>query len=158
MKRHFVAVLVWFATCGVAAAAVNINTATKEELMTVKGIAEKRAHDIIDYRTKNGPFRNIDDLQKVPGISPELMQQIRSNVTVAGKTVIEKRPATAAKRRSSRSTKIVKAPQAKTPTPAKRAATKTASRGVKLTAEKSKSNEKVKNERKLEQKWKTDKK
>src|SRR5262245_23675601 len=93
MKKLLLVWVIWFAICGVAIAAVNINTATKEELTSLKGIGEKRAQDIIDYRTKNGPFNSVDDLEKVPGIGPGTMKQIRSELTTTGKTVIDK-PAT----------------------------------------------------------------
>ncbi len=90
MKRLLLVIAVCFAIFGVALAAVNINTATKEELTSIKGIGEKRAQDIIDYRTKNGPFKSVDDLEKVQGIGPGLMKQIRSQVTVSGKTTVDK--------------------------------------------------------------------
>ena len=94
MKKLLLVLVMWFAIYGVATAAVNINTATKEELTSLKGIGEKRAQDIIDYRTKNGPFKSVDDLEKVPGIGPGTMKQIRSQLSVTGKTAIDK-PATA---------------------------------------------------------------
>jgi NAD-dependent DNA ligase len=56
MRKLLLALAMWFALSGLAMAAVNINTATKEELTSIKGIGEKRAQDIIDYRTKNGNF------------------------------------------------------------------------------------------------------
>lgn len=90
MKKLLLALVMFFAVSGMAMAAVNINTATREELVTLKGIGEQRAQDIIDYRTKNGPFKSVDDLEKVPGIGPGIMKQIRSNVTVTGKTVVDK--------------------------------------------------------------------
>ena len=90
MKRLLLAVLLWFAISGVALAVVNINTATKEELTSLKGVGENRALEIINYRTKNGPFKTVDDLDKVPGIGPGIMKQIRSEVTTTGKTTIEK--------------------------------------------------------------------
>jgi competence protein ComEA len=71
---------------GVATAAVNINTATKEELTAIKGVGEKRAQDIIDYRTKNGPFKSVDDLEKVPSVGPGLMKRIRSQISTGGST------------------------------------------------------------------------
>ena len=84
MKRLLLALVLWFAATGAALAVVNINTATKEELTTLKGVGDKRAQEIIDYRKKNGNFKSVDDLQKVPGIGPGLMKQIRSDVTVTG--------------------------------------------------------------------------
>jgi len=90
MKRLLLAIVMCFAVSGVALAVVNINTATKEELTTLKGVGEKRAQEIINYRTKNGPFKTVDDLEKVPGIGPGIMKQIRSEVTTTGKTNIEK--------------------------------------------------------------------
>jgi competence protein ComEA len=89
MKKLLIALLLFFAIGGAAIAAVNINTATKEELTSLKGIGDKRAQEIINYRTKNGPFKTVDDLGKVPGIGPGILKQIRSNVTVSGKTVVE---------------------------------------------------------------------
>ena len=89
MKKLLIALVLVFAIGGTAVAAVNINTATKEELTSLKGIGEKRAQEIINYRTKNGPFKSVDDLGKVPGIGPGILKQIRPNVTVSGKTVIE---------------------------------------------------------------------
>jgi len=97
MKKLLLVLAIWFAIYGAAIAAVNINTATKEELTSLKGIGEKRAQDIIDYRTKNGPFKSVDELEKVPGIGPGTMKQIRSELTTTGKTVIDKPAATGSK-------------------------------------------------------------
>jgi competence protein ComEA len=113
MKKLLLAFALWFAISGVALAVVNINTATKEELTTLKGVGEKRAQEIINYRTKNGPFKTVDDLDKVPGIGPGIMKQIRSEVTTTGKTNIEKAAA-----------KDAKAADAKKTEPAKGTATK----------------------------------
>jgi competence protein ComEA len=82
--------MMWGVTAGIAGAAVNINTATKEELTSIKGVGDKRAQDIIDYRAKNGPFKSIDDLEKVPGIGPGFMKRIRSQITTSGKTATDK--------------------------------------------------------------------
>lgn len=97
MKRLLLAFAMWFAMSGVALAVVNINTATKEELTSLKGVGEKRAQEIINYRTKNGPFKTVDDLDKVPGIGPGIMKQIRSEITTTGKTTIDKPAAKDAK-------------------------------------------------------------
>jgi competence protein ComEA len=90
MKKLLLVLAIWFTVMGTAMAVVNINTATKEELTTLKGVGEKRAQEIIDYRKKNGDFKSVDELEKVPGVGPGLMKQIRSQVTVTGKTSIDK--------------------------------------------------------------------
>ena len=61
---------------------VNINTATAEQLMTLKGIGEVKSQAIIDYRNKNGAFRNIDQLLFVKGIGEKTLDKIRDHITV----------------------------------------------------------------------------
>ena len=94
MKKLLLVFVMWFAICGIALAAVNINTATKDELVSLKGVGEKRAQAIIDYRKKNGPFKTVDDLEKVPGIGPGIMKQIKSQISVSGPTTTDKPAAT----------------------------------------------------------------
>ena len=107
MKKLLLAFAMCLALSGVALAVVNINTATKEELTTLKGVGDKRAQEIIDYRKKNGNFKSVDDLEKVPGIGPGLMKQIRSEVTTTGKTSIDK----AAEKGKSTEAKTAEAPK-----------------------------------------------
>ncbi len=52
-----------------ASKAVNINTASVEELMHLKGIGQKRAEQIIAYRKKYGNFKNVNQIKRVPGVS-----------------------------------------------------------------------------------------
>jgi comEA protein len=47
---------------------INLNTATKEELMNIKGIGTKTAENIILFREKNGKFSSLDNLMKIKGI------------------------------------------------------------------------------------------
>lgn len=61
---------------------ISINTATKEELMTLPGIGENKAKDIINYRESNGPFATIEDITKVSGIGESIFAQIKENITV----------------------------------------------------------------------------
>lgn len=61
---------------------VNLNTATKEELMTLKGIGEAKAEDIIRYREKSGGFKKIEDIMKISGIKEAGFQKIKDSITV----------------------------------------------------------------------------
>lgn len=60
---------------------ISINSATKEELMNLPGIGESKAKDIINYREKNGPFENIEDITKVSGIGENIYAQIKEIIT-----------------------------------------------------------------------------
>lgn len=62
---------------------INLNTATKEELMTLPGIGEKRAEDIIADREANGPFRIPEDLTRVSGIGEGILEGLIDLVTVS---------------------------------------------------------------------------
>lgn len=62
---------------------MNINTATPAQLMSVRGITEKIARNIVDYRTANGPFKSIEDLVKVNHINSSLLERVRFHVFVA---------------------------------------------------------------------------
>jgi len=61
---------------------VNINTSSKEELKTLSGIGDAKANAIIEYRTKNGGFKSIEDILKVNGISESVYAKIKENITV----------------------------------------------------------------------------
>ncbi len=60
---------------------VSINSATKEELMTLTGIGEAKAEDIIKYREENGQFKTIEDIKNVSGIGDSLFAKIKENIT-----------------------------------------------------------------------------
>ena len=67
---------------GVQSVMVNINTASEAELMTLPGIGQSRAKDIINYRVKNGFFESIDDIMKVSGIKEAAFQKIKDLIKV----------------------------------------------------------------------------
>ena len=60
---------------------VNINTATFEELQTIKGIGKKKAEAILQYRKEHGAFRTKEDLLQVKGIGKKALEAIESQVT-----------------------------------------------------------------------------
>ena len=62
---------------------IDLNTATKEELMSLPGIGEKRAEDIIADREANGPFRIPEDLTRVSGIGEATLEGLIDLVTVS---------------------------------------------------------------------------
>lgn len=61
---------------------ININTATKEELMTLSGIGEAKAKKIIEYRNTNDKFKSIDEIKKVSGIGDAMFEKIKNSITV----------------------------------------------------------------------------
>lgn len=61
---------------------VNINTADKDELMTLSGIGESKADSIIKYRTQNGSFNSIEDIKNVSGIGDAMFEKIKDDITV----------------------------------------------------------------------------
>lgn len=61
---------------------ININIATKEELMLLPGIGEVLSKRIIDYRTENGPFQNVEDLINVKGIGNKSLERIKDYLTI----------------------------------------------------------------------------
>ena len=61
---------------------VNINQASKEELMGIPGIGEAKATSIIEYRTTTGTFQTIEDIKNVSGIGDAIFESIRDYITV----------------------------------------------------------------------------
>ena len=65
-----------------AAAPVNLNTATADQLATIPGVGPRMAERIIDYRQKNGGFKKVEDLMNVSGIGEKNFLKMRPLVTV----------------------------------------------------------------------------
>ena len=64
-------------------AQLNINTATADELdKQLNGIGPAKAKAIVEYREKNGAFKSVDDLTKVPGIKMATVNKLREQATV----------------------------------------------------------------------------
>jgi competence protein ComEA len=81
LRKLLVAVLVSLPLMLAAAQTVNINTADKETLMTVKGVGEKRAEAIIAFRQQNGPFKSVDDLLLVQGVGKAIVEDNRDKLS-----------------------------------------------------------------------------
>lgn len=62
--------------------AVDLNTATQKELVTLKGIGVSKAKAIISYRDKNC-FKSVDELTKIKGVGKKLLEKNRDNLTVS---------------------------------------------------------------------------
>lgn len=61
---------------------VNINTAGKEELMTLTGIGEAKAQSILDYRGEHGKFRSAEELMQIEGIKEGVFNKIKDDITI----------------------------------------------------------------------------
>ena len=61
---------------------VNINTANKEKLATLPGIGEGTAEKIIEYRSKIGKFKAIDEIKKIPGIGESKFKSLKDKITI----------------------------------------------------------------------------
>lgn len=60
---------------------ININTASKEQLMTLPGVGSSRADEIIKYRSKNR-FQSIEDIQNISGIGQKSFEKIKEKIIV----------------------------------------------------------------------------
>jgi len=65
---------------------VDINMATKQQLESVKGINAAKANAIIDYRTRNGNFSSVNDLNKVPGFTEKNVENLQGSLIVSNQT------------------------------------------------------------------------
>ncbi|MBN2061609.1 MAG: helix-hairpin-helix domain-containing protein [Deltaproteobacteria bacterium] len=65
---------------------IDLNKATVEELLSLKGIGQAYAERIVDYREKNGPFKNIDDILMVKGIGEKTFEAIKDQLIITGET------------------------------------------------------------------------
>ena len=81
MIRLLVA-LVFAVASHVAYAVVNLNTATKEELVAVSGIGPARAQAILDYRAQHGAFKSVEELKDVKGIGAKRFEKLKAELTV----------------------------------------------------------------------------
>lgn len=73
---------------GSALAAVDINSATPQEIADqLSGVGPAKAQAIVDYRTKNGPFKSVDEVMNVKGIGFKLIERNIEMILLDGKKV-----------------------------------------------------------------------
>ncbi|MGM0519764.1 MAG: ComEA family DNA-binding protein [Campylobacterota bacterium] len=73
MLKVFIAL---FLSASFLFAAIDVNKASKNQLMEIKGIGEKKAELLINYR-KNNKIENLDELTTIKGFGPKLVEQIK---------------------------------------------------------------------------------
>lgn len=61
---------------------VHLNQANIDELQKLKGIGEKKAQAIVEYRQKNGGFKNIDEFKNVKGIGPAIFEKNKPRLSL----------------------------------------------------------------------------
>ncbi|MEO8975110.1 MAG: helix-hairpin-helix domain-containing protein, partial [Casimicrobiaceae bacterium] len=83
MKRIIFALVAMIWSC-IALSAVNINTATKEQLEALPDIGPVKAQAIVDYRQANGPFKSPEDIMKVNGIKDGIYGKVKGDISTSG--------------------------------------------------------------------------
>ena len=89
VKNFLVTVLLILVLCFVglpvyAQAKVNLNTATVEQLVELKGLGEAKAQKIVEYRKKH-KFTSVDQIVEISGIGEKLLEKLRNQLTVEKK-------------------------------------------------------------------------
>lgn len=62
--------------------AVNVNSASLQQLTAVKGLGPKKAAAVLAYKKANGSFKTLEDLTKVKGIGPGILAKLKGKLTV----------------------------------------------------------------------------
>lgn len=68
--------------------AVNINTASVEQLTLLPRVGSVVAQRIVDFRDKNGRFKSLEDLMLVQGVGEKTFELIRPHITITGETTL----------------------------------------------------------------------
>ena len=81
MKKYLTGLLAVLMSA-VSLAAVDINTATADELKALPGIGPSKAAAIVEYRNQNGRFKSVDELKNVKGIGDGVLAKLKEEATV----------------------------------------------------------------------------
>lgn len=82
--------LVSVSVAALAGAVVDLNRASRAELESLPGIGPAKAEAILAYRTQHGPFRRIEDLQRVSGFGPATVNRLRPDLRVGPAPVVSR--------------------------------------------------------------------
>lgn len=85
MFKKILATLLISSTMVFAMSIAEVNTASKEDLMKINGIGDKKASSIINARSK-GKFKSFDDLKEVKGIGDKMLSNIKNDVKSKSKS------------------------------------------------------------------------
>ncbi len=85
MKRQLLAFGLYLCS-GIALATININTATRDELVALPGIGPAKAQAILDHRKAHGPFKSVEELKDVKGIGAKRFEKLKPELAVSGPT------------------------------------------------------------------------
>ena len=81
MKKWIVMVIAALTPLLVFAGPVNVNKADAETIAReLQGVGPSKARAIVEFREANGPFESVDDLLKVQGIGPKVLEDNRDNI------------------------------------------------------------------------------
>lgn len=79
-------VLFFCLVCSCAWSAVNLNSASQQELETLTGVGPSKAKAILAYRKQHGPFKSLQDLNNVPGFGDKTVKKLEKELTLSGPT------------------------------------------------------------------------
>ncbi len=82
MTKRLVVILIGLLFSPMLLALVNINTASYEELLKVKGIGPKKAQAIIIYRNTYGKFHSVEDLAKIKGFNQATISKVAPQIKI----------------------------------------------------------------------------